>query len=173
MKTNWGVSLANQVSRRCLLVEVFIQLTKLVSNSARVIESVPEEESYGSVKDLNFDQPTIQQALRVNGDVVNDKLTGRSDVWIDASLDLLDLQYLYQMLSQKKLIQESIHPLINPEAKDNPISKFIARHYTISWQDILHSKAAVGVLLVNRKRQIQSGLFRYSGEGAKLAMHGN
>jgi hypothetical protein len=77
------------------------------------------------------------------------------------------------MLSQKKLIQESIHPLINPEAKDNPISKFIARHYTISWQDIVKQQLHNTPLLVNRKRQIQSGLFRYSGEGAKLAMHGN
>jgi hypothetical protein len=34
---------------------------------------VPEEERSGSMKDLNFDQPTIQRTLGVNWDVVNDE----------------------------------------------------------------------------------------------------
>ena len=47
-------------------------LMKWVSNSAKVIESVPEGERAGIVKDLSFLQPTIQQALGKRWDVVVD-----------------------------------------------------------------------------------------------------
>jgi hypothetical protein len=64
------VSLANGLTT--LLARGGFHLTKWISNSARVIQSVPEEERSGSMKDLNFDQPTIQRTLGVNWDVVND-----------------------------------------------------------------------------------------------------
>ena len=50
-------------------------LTKWVSNSAVVIESIPESERAGGVKDLNFSQPTIQRALEKHWDVVTDEIT--------------------------------------------------------------------------------------------------
>ena len=68
MKTN---VLANGLTT--LLARGGFHLTKWISNSARVIQSVPEEERSGSVKYLNYDQPTIQRAIGVNWDVVNDE----------------------------------------------------------------------------------------------------
>ena len=49
-----GVNMASSLT--CLLNRGGFRLTKWVSNSAKVIESVPEEERSRSVKDLNFDQ---------------------------------------------------------------------------------------------------------------------
>jgi hypothetical protein len=50
-----GVSLANGLTT--LLARGGFHMTKWISNSARVIQSVLEEERSGSMKDLNFDQP--------------------------------------------------------------------------------------------------------------------
>jgi hypothetical protein len=66
-----GVSVANDLT--ALLARGGFHLTKWISNSAQVIASIPEEERSGPVKDLSFDQPTIQRALGVNWDVVNDE----------------------------------------------------------------------------------------------------
>jgi hypothetical protein len=65
-----GVSVANELT--ALLASGGFHLTKWTSNSAQVIASIPEEERSGTVKDLSFEQPTIQRALGVNWDVVND-----------------------------------------------------------------------------------------------------
>ncbi len=66
-----GVSVANDLT--ALLARGGFHLTKWISNSAQVIVSIPEEERSGPVKDLSFDQPTIQRAPGVNWDVVNDE----------------------------------------------------------------------------------------------------
>ncbi|XP_067034739.1 uncharacterized protein [Acropora muricata] len=48
------------------------RLTKWLSNSHKVIESIPESERAKSVKDLNFDQTLIERALRVKWHVASD-----------------------------------------------------------------------------------------------------
>ena len=48
-------------------------LRKWVSNSPHVMMSIPEEERSGSIKDLNFDQPTIERALGSHWDVIKDE----------------------------------------------------------------------------------------------------
>ena len=48
-------------------------LHKWVSNSPHVMMSIPEEERSGSIKDLNFDQPTIERALGSHWDVIKDE----------------------------------------------------------------------------------------------------
>jgi len=48
-------------------------LTKWVSNSAVVMECIPQSERAGDVKDLNFSQPSIQRALGKHWDVVTDE----------------------------------------------------------------------------------------------------
>ena len=68
-----GVNVASSLS--CSLNRRGFRLKKWVSNSVKVIESVPEEERSGSVKDLNFDQPTVQRALGVNWDVVSNEFS--------------------------------------------------------------------------------------------------
>ena len=68
-----GMNVASSLS--CFLNRGGFRLTKWVSNSAKVTESVSEEERSGSVKDLNFDQPTVQRALGVNWDVVSDEFS--------------------------------------------------------------------------------------------------
>ena len=81
-----GVNVASSLS--CLLNRGGFRVTKWVSNSAKVIESVPEEERSGSVKHSNFDQPTVQRALGVtcNWDVVSDEFSFK--VIIKKSLQL-------------------------------------------------------------------------------------
>lgn len=53
-----GVKVAKKLPQ--LLNRGGFHLTKWVSNSTAVIESIPESERAGDVKDLNFSQPTIQ-----------------------------------------------------------------------------------------------------------------
>ena len=48
-------------------------LRKWVSNSPYVVMSIPEEERSGSIKDMNFDQPTIERALGSHWDVIKDE----------------------------------------------------------------------------------------------------
>ena len=55
-------------------------LTKWVSNSAKVVASVPIEERSGSAKDLNFDQPNLRRALGNSWDVVNDEFTFKVEI---------------------------------------------------------------------------------------------
>ena len=65
-----GVEVARKLPE--LLSRGGFRLTKWVSNSAAVIESIPESERAGDVRDMNFVQSTIQQALGKNWDVVTD-----------------------------------------------------------------------------------------------------
>ena len=51
------------------------RLTKWVSNSTAVIESIPESERAGNAKEVNFSQPSIQRALGKNWDVITDEFT--------------------------------------------------------------------------------------------------
>ena len=48
-------------------------LHKWVSNSPRVVMSIPEEERSVSIRELNFDQPTIERALGVRWDITKDE----------------------------------------------------------------------------------------------------
>ena len=68
-----GVKVAKKLPE--LLSRGGFHLTKWASNSAVVIESIPESERAGGVKDLNFSQPTIQRALGTHWDVVTDEIT--------------------------------------------------------------------------------------------------
>ena len=48
--------------------------TKWLSNSRRVVESIPEAERAAAVKNLDFEHPIIQRALRVQWQVGSDTL---------------------------------------------------------------------------------------------------
>lgn len=58
-----------------LLKHVGFRLTKWVSNSTTVIESIPESERAGNAKEMNFSQPSIQRAMGKNWDVIIDEFT--------------------------------------------------------------------------------------------------
>ena len=77
-KDEEGVALIRGLTK--LLARGGFHLTKWVSNSAKVIASVPVEERSGSAKDLNFDQPNIQRALGVSWDVVSDEFTLKVEI---------------------------------------------------------------------------------------------
>jgi hypothetical protein len=64
-----GVEVASKLQE--LLSRGGFHLTKWVSNSSAVIESIPESERAGTAKELNFSQTTVQQALGKNWDVKN------------------------------------------------------------------------------------------------------
>ena len=55
-----------------LLSKGGFRLTKWLSNSRKVIESIPESERAKSVKDLDFDQTLIERALGVRWHVASD-----------------------------------------------------------------------------------------------------
>ena len=65
---------------RELLAKGGFRLTKWVSNSAKVIASLPESERAGSVKDLCFDKPSIERALGVLWDIIYDEFGFRIKV---------------------------------------------------------------------------------------------
>ena len=65
---------------RELLAKGEFRLTKWVSNSAKVIASLPESERAGSVKDLCFDKPSIERALGVLWDIIYDEFGFRIKV---------------------------------------------------------------------------------------------
>ncbi len=48
-------------------------LHKWVSNTPRAMMSIPEEERSSSIRELNFDQPTIERALGVHWDIIKDE----------------------------------------------------------------------------------------------------
>ena len=66
-----GITMASDVTQ--LLARGGFHLTKWVSNSTKVLESIPESERSGSVKNLNFDQPAVERALGVKWDIVTDE----------------------------------------------------------------------------------------------------
>ena len=52
--------------------------TKWLSNSRRVVESIPEAEKAAAVKNLDFEHPIIERALRVQWQVGSDTLASAS-----------------------------------------------------------------------------------------------
>ncbi len=66
-----GVLIASKLPE--LLDRGGFHLTKWVSNSPRVMMSIPEEERAGSIKELDFDQPTIERVLGVRWDIIKDE----------------------------------------------------------------------------------------------------
>ena len=62
-----------QEELRRLLSRGGFHLTKFMSNSMKVLESVPESERALSVKNLDFENPTLERALGVRWDVASDK----------------------------------------------------------------------------------------------------
>ncbi|XP_068680362.1 uncharacterized protein [Montipora foliosa] len=62
-----------QEELRRLLSRGGFHLTKFMSNSMKVLESVPESERTLSVQNLDFENPTLERALGVRWDVASDK----------------------------------------------------------------------------------------------------
>jgi hypothetical protein len=65
---------------RELLAKGGFRLTKWVSNSSKVVASLPESERAASVKDLCFDKPSIERALGVLWDIDRDEFGFRIKV---------------------------------------------------------------------------------------------
>ena len=65
-----GIGLVNEL--RTLLSKGGFRLTKWISNSRKVIDSIPSSEKAGSVKGLLLDQLPIERALGVRWDVESD-----------------------------------------------------------------------------------------------------
>ena len=65
-----AISLVKELTS--LLSKGGFRLTKWLSNSRKVIESIPESERAKSVKDLDFDQTLIERALGVKWHVASD-----------------------------------------------------------------------------------------------------
>ena len=78
-----AVRLAGQL--RDLLAKGGFRLTKWLSNSRRVIESVPVSERAGSVKNLDLDHLPVEHALGVQWDVQSDvfrfKIAAKHSTW--------------------------------------------------------------------------------------------
>ena len=66
-----AINLAAQL--RELLQRGGFKLTKWLSNSKRVIESIPKSERSENVKDLSFDQLPVERALGVQWSVSSDQ----------------------------------------------------------------------------------------------------
>jgi hypothetical protein len=66
-----GITTTGDVTQ--LVARGGFQLTKWVSNSTKVLESIPENERAGSIRNLNFDQPTVKRALGVSWNIVTDR----------------------------------------------------------------------------------------------------
>ena len=66
-----GMTMAIDLTK--LLARRGFRLTKWVSNSTKVLESIPESERTGSVRNLNFDQPAEERALAMNWNIVTDR----------------------------------------------------------------------------------------------------
>jgi hypothetical protein len=63
-----------------LLAKGGFRLTKWMSNSSKVVASLPESERAASVNDLCFDKPSIEQALGVHWDIGRDEFGFRIKV---------------------------------------------------------------------------------------------
>ena len=78
-----AVRLAGQL--RDLLAKGGFRLTKWLSNSRRVIESVPVSERAGSVKNLDLDHLPVERPLGVQWDVQSDvfrlKIAVKHSTW--------------------------------------------------------------------------------------------
>jgi hypothetical protein len=73
-----AIALASDL--RELLAKGGFRLTKWVSNSSRVVASLPESERAASVKDICFDKPSIERALGVLWDIGRDEFGFRIKV---------------------------------------------------------------------------------------------
>lgn len=75
---NKAIHLADNL--RKLLAKGGFNLTKWVSNSRKLIDTLPESARAGSFKDLHLDQLPVERALGVRWDVEDDKFCFKIDV---------------------------------------------------------------------------------------------
>jgi hypothetical protein len=73
-----AIRLANQL--RDLLAKAGFRLTKWISNSVEVFESLPESERSATVTSLDFSEPHLERALGVHWNVTNDEFVSKISV---------------------------------------------------------------------------------------------
>lgn len=73
-----AIRLANQL--RDLLAKAGFRLTKWISNSVEVLESLPESERSATVTSLDFSEPHLERALGVHWNVTNDEFVSKISV---------------------------------------------------------------------------------------------